>query len=61
MKDVDVADIADMVMQLLGLYHRADTVVGNDMVRGVSGGEKRRVSVSIISFSFFSFFFMIRF
>ena len=45
MEDVEVSDIADVVMQLLGLSHRADTIVGNDMVRGVSGGEKRRVSV----------------
>ena len=45
MDEISVADIADMVMQLLGLSHRADTIVGNEMIRGVSGGEKRRVTV----------------
>jgi ABC-type multidrug transport system ATPase subunit len=33
-------------MQILGLTHRADTIVGNAMMRGVSGGEKKRVTVT---------------
>ena len=31
--------------QALGLSHVADTVVGDQLTRGVSGGERRRVSV----------------
>ena len=47
MENVKVADVAEIVMQLLGLSHRADTVVGNDMIRGLSGGEKKRVTVCV--------------
>eukprot|EP01104_Vermistella_antarctica_P020020 TRINITY_DN827_c0_g3_i2.p1 TRINITY_DN827_c0_g3~~TRINITY_DN827_c0_g3_i2.p1 ORF type:complete len:1483 (-),score=306.29 TRINITY_DN827_c0_g3_i2:234-4682(-) len=35
------------VMELLGISHRADTLVGDALLRGVSGGEKRRVSIGI--------------
>ena len=31
-----------MVLKLLGLTHVRDTVVGDAMLRGISGGEKRR-------------------
>ena len=31
----------------LGLAHRADTVIGGGLVKGISGGEKRRVSIGI--------------
>jgi ABC-type multidrug transport system ATPase subunit len=34
-------------MALLGLTHIADIAVGNDLERGVSGGEKKRVSIGI--------------
>ncbi|GBG16279.1 ABC transporter G family member 31, partial [Hondaea fermentalgiana] len=34
----------DFVIHNLALDRAADTVVGNDMVRGVSGGEKKRVT-----------------
>jgi ATP-binding cassette, subfamily G (WHITE), member 2, PDR len=37
----------EMVMELLKLSHRADTVVGDALLRGVSGGEKKRVTVGI--------------
>ena len=37
----------DIVLQLLGLSHRKDTIVGNDMIRGVSGGEKKRVTIGV--------------
>jgi len=33
----------ELMMELLGLKECADTVVGNAMIRGVSGGQKKRV------------------
>lgn len=38
---------AATVMKLLGLRHTANTVVGSATLRGVSGGEKRRVSIGV--------------
>eukprot|EP00808_Paulinella_micropora_P014058 g9644.t1 len=35
---------SEVVMEYTGLSHVADTVVGNNMVRGVSGGQRRRVT-----------------
>jgi len=37
----------DATLQLLGLSHCADTIVGDQTVRGISGGEKRRVSIGV--------------
>ncbi|KAL2332954.1 hypothetical protein Fmac_014167 [Flemingia macrophylla] len=36
--------MTDYVLKVLGLDICSDTVVGNDMLRGVSGGQKRRVT-----------------
>ncbi|KAJ4982755.1 multidrug resistance protein cdr1 [Stagonosporopsis vannaccii] len=36
----------DILMAIFGLKHTANTRVGNDFVRGVSGGERRRVSIA---------------
>jgi ABC-type multidrug transport system ATPase subunit len=41
------AERVEAILQLLGLKHRADTVVGDALLRGVSGGEKKRVTVGI--------------
>ncbi|KAE8383741.1 ABC-2 type transporter-domain-containing protein [Aspergillus bertholletiae] len=38
--------VRDVVMTLLGLRHTFNTRVGNDFVRGVSGGERKRVSIA---------------
>ena len=35
----------DMIMRSLGLTNAKDTIVGNNSVRGVSGGERRRVTL----------------
>jgi ABC-type multidrug transport system ATPase subunit len=38
--------LRDVVMAMLGLRHTFNTKVGNDFVRGVSGGERKRVSIA---------------
>ena len=37
----------DCVMRLLGIKHREDVIVGDQVLRGISGGEKRRTSLGI--------------
>jgi len=36
----------DLVLKVLSLSHVADTIIGNQELRGVSGGERRRVSIA---------------
>lgn len=36
----------DVVMATFGILHTMDTNVGNDFVRGVSGGERKRVTIA---------------
>jgi ATP-binding cassette subfamily G (WHITE) protein 2 (PDR) len=36
----------DVVMAMFGLSHTLHTKVGNDFIRGVSGGERKRVSIA---------------
>lgn len=38
--------IADVAMATYGLLHTRNTKVGNDLIRGVSGGERKRVSIA---------------
>lgn len=38
--------IRDVTMAILGLSHTIDTPVGNEFIRGVSGGERKRVSIA---------------
>ncbi|CAK7212950.1 Multidrug resistance protein [Sporothrix bragantina] len=38
--------LRDVVMALFGIAHTVDTRVGSDLVRGVSGGERKRVSIA---------------
>jgi ATP-binding cassette, subfamily G (WHITE), member 2, PDR len=38
--------VTQVAMAVYGLSHAADTIVGNDYVRGVSGGERKRVSLA---------------
>lgn len=36
----------DVMMAMFGLNHTINTRVGDDFVRGVSGGERKRVSIA---------------
>ncbi|KAF9890375.1 hypothetical protein FE257_006043 [Aspergillus nanangensis] len=45
-KDQYALHMRDAVMAMLGLSHTINTQVGNDFVRGVSGGERKRVSIA---------------
>lgn len=38
--------LRDAVMAMFGISNTVDTKVGNDFVRGVSGGERKRVSIA---------------
>ncbi|KAH7882924.1 ABC-2 type transporter-domain-containing protein [Phlebopus sp. FC_14] len=38
--------ITEVLMRIFGLGHARNTVVGNEAIRGVSGGEKKRVSIA---------------
>lgn len=38
---------AESVLLKLGLKDCADTLIGSDLVKGISGGEKRRVSIAV--------------
>lgn len=38
--------MTDVIMAVFGLTHTYNTRVGNDFVRGVSGGERKRVSIA---------------
>ena len=35
----------DEVIDLLHLHGCADTIIGNDLLRGISGGEKKRITI----------------
>jgi ATP-binding cassette, subfamily G (WHITE), member 2, SNQ2 len=41
-----VKNITDIVQTIFGLRHVKNTPVGDAAIRGVSGGEKKRVSIS---------------
>ncbi|WLF77916.1 hypothetical protein PVL30_001639 [Lodderomyces elongisporus] len=42
-----IPKIVNKLIRQTGLIDCADTLVGNDIVKGISGGEKRRLSISI--------------
>ncbi|KPI34782.1 ABC transporter CDR4 [Cyphellophora attinorum] len=39
-------NVRDMIMATFGIRHTLNTKVGNDFVRGVSGGERKRVTIA---------------
>lgn len=48
-----------MPVQILGLDICADTIVGNEMLRGISGGQRKRVTTGIFFFPFIILIFYI--
>ncbi|KAF3483216.1 multidrug resistance ABC transporter [Arthroderma uncinatum] len=36
----------DVIMAIFGISHTKNSIVGNDFIRGVSGGERKRVSIA---------------
>ncbi len=43
---------AKVVMAMFGIGHTVNTHVGNDFIRGVSGGERKRVTIAEATLSF---------
>jgi ABC-type multidrug transport system permease subunit/ABC-type multidrug transport system ATPase subunit len=50
-RDEWARNITKLVMKLYGLSHAKDTKVGDEYVRGVSGGERKRVSIAEMTLS----------
>ncbi|CAG90679.2 DEHA2G14894p [Debaryomyces hansenii CBS767] len=48
------AHMTKVIMATYGLSHTRNTKVGNDFIRGVSGGERKRVSIAEVALSFAS-------
>ncbi|KAH7121362.1 ABC-2 type transporter-domain-containing protein [Dactylonectria macrodidyma] len=46
-----VSHLRDVVMAMFGISHTINTRVGNEYVRGVSGGERKRVTIAEASLS----------
>ncbi|KAJ4303905.1 Multidrug resistance protein [Collariella sp. IMI 366227] len=45
-KDMFANHMRDVVMAMFGISHTVDTRVGNEYIRGVSGGERKRVTIA---------------
>ena len=45
-RDMYAHHMRDVIMATFGISHTINTNVGNDFVRGVSGGERKRVSIA---------------
>ncbi|KAL2840520.1 ABC-2 type transporter-domain-containing protein [Aspergillus pseudoustus] len=46
------AHLRDVIMSTFGISHTINTRVGNDFVRGVSGGERKRVTIAEAALSY---------
>ncbi len=45
--DEDLKHLTDHMLRELGLDECADTIVGGELLRGISGGERKRTSVGV--------------
>ncbi|XP_047960901.1 pleiotropic drug resistance protein 1-like isoform X1 [Salvia hispanica] len=45
LKGQEISIVTDYILKILGLDMCADTAVGDDMTRGISGGQKKRVTL----------------
>lgn len=45
-KDSFVNTVEDLLLRMLNIQHTRDTLVGDEFVRGISGGERKRVSIA---------------
>ena len=42
----EIRVIVDALMRMFGISHTAKTLVGNELIHGISGGERKRVSIA---------------
>ncbi|KAL8994873.1 MAG: hypothetical protein Q9169_005271 [Polycauliona sp. 2 TL-2023] len=47
-ESLEEKSITDIVLAMFDLSHIADSKIGSDLIRGISGGERRRVSIAEI-------------
>ncbi|KAJ9469407.1 ABC transporter G family member 7 [Diplonema papillatum] len=47
LSDADRSELVESVLNALGLQSCADTMVGSLMIKGISGGEKKRTSIGV--------------
>lgn len=45
-RKVHAQHLRDVVMAVFGISHTANTKIGNEFIRGISGGERKRVSIA---------------
>lgn len=50
-RELYATTLRNVVMAVFGISHTVNTKVGNDFVRGVSGGERKRVSIAEVTLS----------
>ena len=43
----DIEELVTMVLEELGITHCADTMIGGPLLKGISGGERKRTSVGV--------------
>ncbi len=37
----------DLILKMLDLKHVENTLVGNDLIRGISGGQRKRLTIGV--------------
>ena len=45
--DNEIEELADRMLAELGLKDCADTIIGGNLIKGISGGERKRTSVGV--------------